>query len=338
MRNQSYRNIFLVGVFALTAVSGRANLVLTAAGVADGFSVSTFATGLPSNLAEGPFGLTVVANGAGGNNVLLSDYASSTLYVFNDIDGQNPATALTTHTAFQTANGFANLNGVAYGGNGFSFGSFNSTGTFTPLSISGLPQPLWGMAADSATGELIASTVSGGLIAINPTAHTFRTIAALSNVDGVSVSPDGQVVYADLELTGVVNAYNVHTGALLSTLPHPAGSYVPDGTAVISSSNNLNGFVVINDNLGNLYLVDPVQHSIVLIGSNANERGDYASPDFSNGTLLLDYSDQVARLSCGAGCSIGSVPAPSSVPEPSSLLLLGTGFAALIGRSFQRKA
>jgi len=327
-------------VFLLSVPAAKANLILNAAGIADGFSVTTFASGLPSSggaFALGPFGTTVVSNGTGGFNVLVEDYANATLYVFNDVDGQTPGSALLTRPFGPTANGFATLNGVAYGGNGFTYGSFSNTGVFTPFSIAGLPQPLWGLAADSVTGELIASTFGGGLIAINPTANTFRTInASLASVDGVSVSPDGQTVY--VEVSGGVRAYNVHTGALIQTLAAPGGSYAPDGTGVISSSNFLNGQVIINDNFGNLYLADPVAHTITLIGSNTNQRGDYTSPDFSNGTMLLVYSDQIERLSCGIGCAIGSTPPPSSVPEPSSVLLIGTGLAGLIAAFVRRKS
>ena len=323
----------------LGAVPAKANLILNATGIADGFSVTTFATGLPSSLQEGPFGTTVVGNGSGGYNVLVEDYASAALYVFNDVDGQTPGTALLTRSFGPTAEGFATLNGVAYGGNGTSFGSFSSTGVFTPFGIPGLPTPLWGLAADSATGELIASTFGGGLIAINPTTNTFRTInASLSSIDGISLSADGLTAY--IEISGSVKAYNVLTGAFIKTLAAPAGLYAPDGTGVISSSNTLNGQVIVNDNYGNLYLANPSANTITIIGSNVNERGDYTSPDFSNGTLLLVYSDQIARLSCGAGCAIGSTPPPSGVPEPASVSLLSIGLAGfgLLGARLRRKA
>jgi hypothetical protein len=38
--------------------------------------------------------------------------------------------------------------------------------------------------------------------------------------------------------------------------------------------------------------------------------------DVTNGTLWLDYSDKVYRLSCGANCSIGQGIGPCSLPEP----------------------
>lgn len=310
------------------------SLTLTQAGINDGFSASDFATGLAdtsSSFGQGPFGLAVVSNGSGGYNVLSEDYASSTLYVFNDSDGQTPGNALTTVAGFQSfAQGFANLNGTVYGGNGSEYGTISSTGSFTALNIPNLPTPYYGMAADSATGEIIASS-SAGLIAFNPSNNSFRTIAPLSafggtHPDGVSVSPDGKTVYVAFN-GGNVYGYDVQTGARVYTGPLPPGSYSPDGTAVITSNNILNGDIVVSDNYGNVYLIDPSSGTITLIGTNSNERGDFVSPDFSNGTLLIDFSDQIERLSCGAGCSIGST---TSVPEPASLTLLGSSLAVLI--------
>jgi hypothetical protein len=327
----------LAGGALLCAVAlaqpARADLVLNAAGVADGFSVTNFATGLPSSgpsFGFGPFGLAVTNNGSGGSNVIVSDYANSTGYVFNNSDGQTPGTALSTFFSNSGTQGYATLNGVAYGTQSGHFGSFSSTGTFTPLSIAGLPGPYLGMAGDNQTGEIIA-TSGAGLIAINPTTNSYRVINSGGNGDGVSVSPDGKTAY--VEQGGHIVGYDVQTGAVVFNVVVPNG---PDGTGVIASGNSLNGDIIVNTNSGDVYLIDPVANTVTLIGSNnsSGQRGDYTAPDYTTGTLLLDYSTEIERLSCGAGCGIGSGPPP--VPEPSTLALLGTALLGLFA-AFRRR-
>src|SRR5215469_4614945 len=102
------------------AAPARADLVLNAAGIADGFSATNFATGLStsgSSFGFGPFGMAVASNGAGGYNVLVNDANNGTRYVFNDADGQTPGSALTTTASGSSTAGYATLGGVAYGSN-----------------------------------------------------------------------------------------------------------------------------------------------------------------------------------------------------------------------------
>jgi outer membrane protein assembly factor BamB len=201
---------------------------------------------------------------------------------------------------------------------------FNTDGTINHI-LTGVPQSAFlGMWTNPVNQHLIAAS-GGGLIDIDPLANgglgSSRVIAAGVSADGVSVSPDGTTVYA--EVGGTIQAFNITTGQLLHTY---TGFNSPDGNGVITSSNNLNGKIIVNNNNGEVDLLDPVAATFVVIATGGT-RGDYVSPDTSNGTLFMDYSDVVMRLSCGANCSIGAPP--SSVPEPATMSLLGISLAGL---------
>src|SRR5450755_3677172 len=100
-----------------TTDTAHAQLTVTPAGAADGFALSNFVTGMPSDTTfdpqgAGPFGVT--ANNAG--QVVLNSYANSTNYLFNDVSNQTPANAIgSTHFAGFTA-AYATVGGTVWGG------------------------------------------------------------------------------------------------------------------------------------------------------------------------------------------------------------------------------
>jgi hypothetical protein len=293
-----------------------ASLTLTAAGISDGFTLSTFVSGY--NAQYGPLAQGIAPNG----DVITGSMFNTTIYAFHDVDGQTLSNAVAA-VPYSCESGNCNFamataGGQVYGAQAFGgvYYHFASNGTFTPipnLQAAGLRGNL-GMWGDPANGHLIASS-NQGLVDINPVAGTYRVINAGLFPDGVSVSPNGTTAY--VENGGAVQSYRISDGVLLNTY---FTGHSPDGTGVITGGI-FNGDVIVNDNDGTVGLLDPTTSSFVII-ANGGTRGDFVSVDTNNGTLFLSQNEQVARLTCGANCTF------NTTPEPGTLSLLGAGAVA----------
>jgi hypothetical protein len=304
-----------------------AQLTLTSQGVADGFTLTTFLSGY-APAAYGPLAQGILPDG----NVItgsafIGNVGMGTIYIFKDTDNQTLSGALSaTPYTFTTSNpnyAMATAGGKVYGAQLFGsvYEQFSSTGAHT--AIPGLTATNFlGMWGDPVNGHIIASA-NQGLIDINPIAGTFRVIAANPGADGVSISPDGKTVYA--EAGGNILAYDYVSGALLHT--YSGNGHAPDGTGVISGGK-LSGDVVVNNNDGTVGLID-IKTGTETIIAMGGTRGDFVSPDKSNGTLFLSQTERIDRLSCGTACSIGGGGGGTGVPEPASLALFSLGLAAL---------
>lgn len=265
-----------------------------------------------------------LANG----NIVTGSSGDQKIYVFADTDGQTLGTALASSPyGCQTSNcnyAMASSAGVVYGAQLFGgiYEKIAADGSRAPMTgaVAGLRGYL-GMWTNPANGHLVAAS-NVGLVEIDPISGSFRVINGSLFPDGVSVSADGLTAY--VENGGTVQAYSIATGALLHTYSTGHG---PDGTGVIYGGL-FNGQIVVNNNDGTVGLLDPVTEMLSIIASGGT-RGDFVSPDYSNGTLFLSQFEQVARLSCGVGCSIGG-PGPS-VAEPGSLALAGIALMAVFG-------
>ena len=314
----------------LTLPTANASIALTAAGITDGFSLSSVVSGIPTNV-YGPLGMAIAPSG---NLVVdvIGEAGGFRNSVFADVNGQTYANKLSTTgvidsfpPAYATSNGSLWGSGGASGSSAGKLIKFNNDGTInTVYNIAGL-NIQYGLWTNPVNGHLIGEGAFGLVdVDVSTATPTFRQINNAPS-DGVTVSPDGTIVY-----TSQVAGYNIATGALVFGPIFISGA---DGMGIITSNNALNGNIIVNTNFGQLIMINPLTQAQTIIATGGT-RGDYTTPD-PNGSLLFTQTSEIFRLSCGAGCAIGG--GPSGVPEPSTWLLMSGGLAALLFFGWRRQ-
>lgn len=180
----------------------------------------------------------------------------------------------------------------------------NSTGD--QLLESGLSYPE-GMAVNPTNGHILITSLSASRIYdYDPAAGNLLTAVSDPNgyaFDGVTVSPDGQTVYAaafsnypTLD-TSRIRGYDLSTGQLVfdsgTILDRPDGvAYVPENSPI----TGLAGDLIVNTNLGTVVALNPTTGAQTVIASGGS-RGDFVQVDPTNGTLLVTQSDSIMRIS-----------------------------------------
>ena len=309
---------FVVAALTLVAnVPARAGLALTAAGIADGFVLTNFASGGPG----GTYSFLAAAVLSDGNLAVL-DYGTG-LRKYADVDGQTPGSSLGSQP-FGGVN-LANVGGKAYASVlGGGLYEVNSSLGLTPVSVPGGVFG-YGLAGNQVTGHLLAAGAGSGIYDIDPLTGLFTAVTTGQFFDGVSVSPDGKTVYG---ATGSnILGYTIATGAQVFSYTPPGGTG-PDGTGVISGGL-YNGYVISNNNDGTVTLIDPTGTSATVIASGGT-RGDFTSPDLNNGTLLLAEYGEMWRLSAPGGSF-------TAVPEPAGITLCGIMAACVAAYGWTRR-
>jgi hypothetical protein len=312
-----------IGVIGSRPASA-AGLTLTPAGVAQGLSLTTFASGFPNSGGEGPLGIAFPSTGG----VLVTDNPGNIRLFPTDTDGQNAASVPVTHNyGSVNAVGLAQVGGAIYMTQ-YAAGAvvqINNDGTFNQTIVTGFSN-VDGIAASPLTGHLFISASGNGIIYdVNPGA---KTATPFENVvsDGLSVSPDGTTLYAAIvagALSGHIIGYNIATKAqVYDSGPIPGGI---DGTA--AGTGSFAGFIFANTNSGTVYEVTLGSNPVATLIASGGSRGDFVSVDPSTNTLLLTQTDSIVRLH---GASFVT-------PEPSSIALLGTGLAGLVAVVYRQR-
>jgi RHS repeat-associated protein len=275
-------------------------MTLTAAGTAAGFSLTDFASNFPIfGGPPGPIGIAFPTTGG----VLVSDDSGNVRLFPADADGQNaanvpPAQNYGTGRAFDMAQ-VGNTIYMTQRDNGTVL-QLNPDGTFNQTIVSGLTSP-HGIVVNPANGHLIVSTFTGNNVYdVDPVAKT-ASVLFHASLDGISIAPDGSVLYGAAAPQGIDHVYGYSlvagsVGNVVFDSGFVAGD--PDGTALAVGA--LAGKLFVNTNQGTVVEVDLQTLGQTLVATGGT-RGDFVAVDPNNGTLLLTQTGNVVRLTPPSG-------------------------------------
>jgi hypothetical protein len=306
-----------LAVFFASATSTPAgSLTLTPIAIAEGFKLTTFATGFPTGgtFGESPLGIAFPTTGG----VLVSDNPGNVRFFAQDKDGQSAGSApIGQSFGLENAAGMASVNGKIYMtqyANG-QLVQLNANGTLNQVVVNGVT-PMVGIVANPVNGHLYVSTVATDeILDINPVSKSFR-ILLHGDADGLTLSADGSTLYGaapDGRIHGVSTATGMFT---YDSGPGQINASGIDGIAL--GYGNLAGNLFINSNDGKVTELNLATRTQTLLASGGT-RGDFVTADPNNGSLLLTQALEIDRLIAPAGGGFGNPP--SAVPEPGTLTL-----------------
>ncbi len=289
-------------------------MTLTQAGVAAGFSLTTFAAGFPQTKDRiGPLGITFP-----GSTVLVTDYPGHVRVFPTDADNQvagstSPSVLPTALYRGGDAAGLATLNGVIYM-------TQQATGQVIRVNADGTPYAsntfvasmptATGIAADPVSGHLFVTSASGSgtgrIYEVDPATNTSSIWPQTFTIpDGITVSADGKTLYVVVNAASDsdnVVAFDVATRTQIwdynATAAHTVISEM-DGLALGYGSRS--GFIYANANDGKVWQIalpggTSPPGTATLIASGGS-RGDFVAVDTSGqGALMLVQSDRILRL------------------------------------------
>jgi len=305
--------------------------VLTTDGTNLGFTLQTIVT-LPDN-SGGSYDVLGSAINSDGK-IVLNSARSGLNYVFNDVNGQTAADALSVKSFSGFASAFAYANGSVWAtANGGYLAKLNNDGSVNTVYNGSNNTPVI-----YASQGLWTHPITGHLISGNPLYETDVSgpvpvqtlITGNFSADGLTVSPDGRYVYGSYGTIVDLTNPNGPQGNFGSV----SGA---DGMGVIHAPTkpDLDGDIIVNTTNGRIVLVDHITFAQTVLAEGGGY-GDYTSPDRNDGSLLISSSNNLLRLSCGADCGIGVIVSPG-VPEPSTWAMMILGFGGVGFMAYRRR-
>jgi hypothetical protein len=289
-------------------------MVLTSAGINSGYRLTTFACGFLPGSGKDVAGSAVTPDGS----VWVTDFDSN-LYRFQmDVDGQTVSSA----QVFSVSRGvgLCTLNGRLFMGQigndtvvEINLNATNNTNLFkgNPVQLSGAP---WGLTANPRDGHLLVtygSSTTATISEIDPnTLIETKVVQGINfHLDGITVTPDGSIVYAAAYPNNVVAYYLTGSNQGMPALPAPLP--LPGADGIILGSGTLSGYLFANCDPevnpdGRIYQVELATGVITQIAGGGSD-GDLIGYD-NNGTLLVSQSDRLMRLTPPAGGRFGGTP------------------------------
>jgi hypothetical protein len=202
MNSMLQRSLAAAAVLAvLLGASGtaRAGMMVTPAGLAQGFVLTTFADGFPNGSSfgnpVGPVGIAVLGSG----QVMVSSYTAGSNAVFaTDTDGQHYSGAALSSSSFFAPSGLAISGGNIYQalqGPG-TVVQVDSHGNFIQTIATGISFAT-GLVTNPTNGHLIVSDVIFSTVYdINPVTNAKSVFLSGVNFDGLAFSRDGSILLA----------------------------------------------------------------------------------------------------------------------------------------------
>jgi hypothetical protein len=291
-------------------------LTLTDYGVAEGLSLSTFATNVPTQGGStGTIGAYSLAF-PGDGTVLGSDEPGNVRVYPGDFDGQNALEApVRQNYGNANAKGLAQLGDTIYMV-GYFTGTviqINTDGTFNRVIASGLPTAE-DVVADPNSGHLYVSTQQYGLWDVDPNTGE-KSLIAPGGFFGISLSADGTTLYAGT-VSGPVFGFDTTTYAqVFSVSPMWPGQAVSVAQGTGAFAGNLYVNTYSSGQVWEVNITDPTQQQLIADGGPPTG-GAFITVDPTDGSLLIGEADRIERISFptdGGGGVAGGVaasPAP----------------------------